>query len=71
MREFFLLLTIIISLLIVFFILIQGRGAGLGSAWGAGERYQTRRGIEKTVLWLTSFLVFLFLIISLINLLLR
>lgn len=68
MKNFLLILNIIVSFFIIFFILIQGKGAGLGSAWGGGERYQTRRGIEKIVLWLTSFLITVFFIISLINL---
>jgi preprotein translocase subunit SecG len=61
-------LNIIISILIVLFILIQGKGAGLGSAWGGGgEFFQTRRGIEKLTLRITVILIILFLLISLIN----
>jgi protein translocase SecG subunit len=41
-----LILNIILGVLIIALILLQGRGAGLGSAWGGGgELYQTRRGI--------------------------
>lgn len=69
MKNFFLVLNIILSVLIIFFILIQGGGAGLGSAWGGGgERFQTRRGIEKIIIWLTSIVIFIFFIVSLINL---
>jgi len=69
MKNFLLILNIILSGLIVFLILIQGGGAGLGSAWGGGgEKFQTRQGIEKAVLLLASIFVFVFLIISLINL---
>lgn len=69
MKNFLIVVNIILSILIIFFILIQGGGAGLGSAWGgAGEKYQTRRGIEKIVLWLTSFLIIIFFVVSLINL---
>jgi protein translocase SecG subunit len=69
MKTFFLLTTITLSLLIIFLILIQGRGAGLGSAWGGGgEFYQTRRGIEKLTFVLTIIFVFLFFIISVLNL---
>jgi protein translocase SecG subunit len=49
--------------------LIQGRGAGLGSAWGGGgEMFQTRRGMEKMILWLTTIFIFIFLAVSLVNL---
>ena len=69
MKNFLLVLNIVFSVLIVVFILIQGRGAGLGSAWGGGgEMFQTRRGMEKIILWLTSIFIVIFLIVSLINL---
>lgn len=69
MENFFLFVNIILSILIVLFILIQGKGAGLGSAWGGkGEFFQTRRGIEKITLRLTVLLIILFFLVSLINL---
>lgn len=69
MDTFLLILTVIISGFIIFFILIQGKGAGLGSAWGGGgELYQTRRGVEKITLRLTVILIVAFFIISLIKL---
>lgn len=72
MKNFLLIINIILSGLIIFFILIQGGGAGLGSAWGGGgEKYQTRRGIEKIVLWLASFLIIVFFIVSAINLFIK
>lgn len=69
MKNFLLILNIIFSVLIVVFILIQGRGAGLGSAWGGGgEMFQTRRGMEKIILWMTTIFIIIFLVVSLINL---
>jgi len=69
MKNILLILNIIFSVLIVVFILIQGRGAGLGSAWsGGGEMFQTRRGMEKMILWLTTISIFIFLVVSLVNL---
>ena len=69
MKNFLLILNIIFSVLIVIFILIQGRGAGLGSAWGGGgEMFQTRWGMEKIILWLTTVFIVIFLAVSLINL---
>lgn len=69
MKSFLLIINIILSILIVIFILIQGKGAGLGSAWGGGgEFFQTRRGIEKATLRLTLVLIILFFIISVVNL---
>jgi preprotein translocase subunit SecG len=69
MKSFLLILNIVLSVLIVTFILIQGRGAGLGSAWGGGgELFQTRRGMEKIILWLTLVFIVIFFVVSLINL---
>lgn len=69
MKNILLIINIILSVAIVIFILIQGRGAGLGSAWGGGgERFQTRRGIERIVVWFTVMAIILFFIVSLINL---
>lgn len=70
MNNLLLVSSIVISALIVVFILIQGRGAGLGSAWGGGgEFFTTRRGIEKWTLRITVILIILFFIVSLVKLL--
>ena len=62
-------LNIIIAIVIVTLIMIQGKGAGLGSAWGgSGEVYQTRRGIEKLTFRITVILIVVFFIISVLNL---
>lgn len=72
MKYYLLILNIFISLLVIFLILIQGKGAGLGSAWGGqGELFQTRRGVEKFIFRLTIFFILLFLILSLINFLIK
>ncbi len=68
MRNILLILNILVSIIIVALILIQGRGAGLGSAWGGGgEMFQTRRGIEKITLRMTTVMIAVFLVISIIN----
>ncbi|OGG14016.1 preprotein translocase subunit SecG [Candidatus Gottesmanbacteria bacterium RIFCSPHIGHO2_01_FULL_39_10] len=69
MRSILLLTNIVLSALVVILILVQGRGGGLGSAWGGGgEMFQTRRGVEKLTLRLTVILILLFFTISMINL---
>lgn len=65
----FLIVYIVIAVLVIAFILLQGRGAGLGSAWGGGgETFTTRRGVEKLTFNLTIFLVVLFLALSIVYL---
>ncbi len=62
------LLTIVqtvLALLLILLIVLQNRGAGLGSAWGGGgEFYGTRRGVEKIMFRLTVLVVVLFVVLS-------
>lgn len=59
----------VLAILLILFIVLQHRGAGLGSAWGGGgELYATRRGMEKILFRLTIFVVVLFSLISLVSL---
>ncbi len=56
------------------FILLQARGAGLGSVFGgtsAGSVFKTRRGVERLVFNVTVIFVVLFCIISLGSMLIR
>jgi len=72
MKSILTILNIFISLLLIFLILIQGRGAGLGSAWGGGgEMFQTKRGVEKIILNITIFFLILFFLLSVINFIYR
>lgn len=69
MRTVLPVIQIIISILLVLTILLQAKGTGLGSAWGGGgEFYRSKRGVEKILLYATIFLIFLFLISSLLGL---
>ena len=68
MQTGLLIANIILSFIIVGLILLQGKGAGLGSAWGGGgEFYQTRRGIEKITMRLTYVCIVLFFLLSIAN----
>lgn len=70
MRNFLLILNIVLSISIVVLIMMQQKGSGLGAAMGgAGEAFQTRRGLEKWVLRLTVALTILFFIVSVANIL--
>ena len=72
MKDSLLIVNIIVSICLVVLILIQGKGAGLGSAWGGGgELFQTRRGIEKVVLRLTVICIVVFFLLSLANLFIK
>lgn len=72
MRNTLLIINIIVSIVITALILIQGRGGGLGGAWGGGgETFHTRRGIDKITLRLTIALIIVFFLVSAINLFLK
>lgn len=68
MKDALLIANIILSIIIAVLILLQGKGAGLGSAWGGGgELYQTRRGVEKVTMRFTYISIFLFFVLSIAN----
>ena len=61
------IVEIIIAAAVIFFILLQVRGAGLGSAFGgssAGSVFKTRRGVEKLVFNITIIFVVLFALVA-------
>lgn len=72
MKDTLLFINILVAIGITLLILIQGRGGGLGSAWGGGgEQFQTRRGVEKLTLRLTFTLIAVFFILSIVNFFIR
>lgn len=68
-------IQIILSLAVIFFILLQVRGAGLGSAFGSASTssgtFKTRRGIEKLLFNFTIIFVIVFAAVSLWGALLK
>ena len=71
-KNILLIVNIVVAISITGLILLQGKGAGLGSAWGGGgEMFQTRRGIEKVTLRITVVLIVVFFVLSLISFLLK
>lgn len=65
---------IILCVAVIIFILLQVRGAGLGSAFGGssiGSVFKTRRGVERLIFNLTIVFVVLFALISLLSAVLK
>lgn len=61
---------IILCIAVILFILLQARGAGLGSAFGgssAGSVFKTRRGVERLIFNLTITFVILFALVSVLS----
>jgi len=61
---------IIISVLLILSVIIQSKGAGLGGLTGAdtGSIFTARRGVERTLFWVTIILsvIFFALVITLL-----
>ena len=53
---------IIISVLLILSVILQSKGAGLGNLTGAdsGSIFTARRGVERTLFWVTIILSFVF-----------
>jgi len=72
MKAVITIVQIIISVVLLIAILLQSKGTGLGSAFGAGgEIYRTKRGVERILYLSTIVLVILFLLSSLVSFLIR
>ena len=66
------IILIVVSCLLIVAVLLQSRGGGLSNIFGgAGEVYQTRRGIEKTIFVITIILVVLFLGLGIARLIIK
>jgi preprotein translocase subunit SecG len=67
-RQYFEIAQIIVSVALIVSILLQARGAGLGSVFGGtGTVFKTRRGIDRLLFRITIAFVVLFVVISLIG----
>jgi preprotein translocase subunit SecG len=60
---------IILSGALIFAVLLQVKGGGLGGIFGQPDSvYRTKRGVEKTLFQLTIVLIILFIIVSIVAL---
>jgi preprotein translocase subunit SecG len=62
---YFQIALIITSLALIASIVLQNKGVGLGGLTGAdsGSVFSARRGIEKTLFWVTTSLAILFVVL--------
>jgi protein translocase SecG subunit len=71
MKIILLVIQIITALLLTGIILMQSSKGGLGSAFGGGGEFRSKRGAEQLIFRSTIVLAVIFLIISIINLIVR
>ena len=68
MKQFFLIIQIVLSLFLIVVILIQAKGSGLSGVFGGESSfYRSKRGVEKLLVYITIFLAFTFLILSIVT----
>jgi preprotein translocase subunit SecG len=64
-RQYFQIVQIIIGIALIITILLQARGAGLGSVFGGtGTVFKTRRGIDRLLFRMTIIFMVVFAFIS-------
>ena len=62
------IIQIILSITITIMVLLQAKGAGLGSIFGGDSGvYRTRRGVEKTLYQATIGLAIIFFVVALVS----
>ena len=67
-RQYLQIVQIIVGIALIISILLQARGAGLGSVFGGtGTVFKTRRGIDRLLFRMTIFFIILFSIISFVG----
>jgi preprotein translocase subunit SecG len=66
---YFNIAQIIVAMVLIFVILLQVRGGGLGGIFGQPEStFRTRRGVEKALFQFTIALVVLFVALAILSL---
>ena len=73
MEKFIDLSLIITSIALIASVILQSKGAGLGGLAGGdtGGIFTARRGIEKTLFWVTIVLSVLFFVLSLTSVIVK
>lgn len=61
------LIQIILGIILITFIILQAKGTGLGSAFGGGSNFHTKRGAEKFLFYSTIITSLLFVIVGFFN----
>lgn len=73
LENYFEIALIITSIALITSVILQNKGVGLGGLTGGdtGGVFTARRGIEKTLFWITISLSALFFILTLITVLIK
>ncbi|HEY8172602.1 MAG TPA: preprotein translocase subunit SecG [Dehalococcoidia bacterium] len=68
-KDYINIAQILLSVVLTGVLLLQAKGAGIGTALGGGSggSFRTRRGVEKTLFQLTIVIALVMLIVSIIG----
>ena len=70
MKDFLLVLQLIVCVLLIVVVLLQAKGTGLSGAFGGeGGMYRSKRGVEKLLVYFTVILGVIFFILSIVQVL--
>lgn len=64
---FTLVAQIIVSICLIVFVILQAKGAGLGSAFGGSTNYHAKRGVEKTLFYATIIVAIFYVGLAIAN----
>jgi len=67
LKQFLIPTHILVAIFFIGLVLMQSKGVGLGTTFGGGDFYRTKRGIERVVFILTIALAILFSITSFLS----
>jgi preprotein translocase subunit SecG len=71
MKTLLLVIQILVAMSLTGVILVQSSKGGLGSAFGGGGEFRSKRGAEKIIFKMTIILTLVFFIVSIINLIVK
>jgi preprotein translocase subunit SecG len=72
-ETFFNIALVLISIALIISVILQSKGAGLGGLTGAdtGGIFTARRGVEKTLFWVTIGLSVIFFVLAIATVIIR
>ncbi|MBU1092409.1 preprotein translocase subunit SecG [Patescibacteria group bacterium] len=66
------IIQVVLAFILMAAILLQGRGASLGEAWGGSSAfYTTRRGADRTLFIITIVVAVIFVVLAVLSLFLK
>ncbi|MFH2085511.1 MAG: preprotein translocase subunit SecG [bacterium] len=64
---FTLIAQIIISITLIVLVILQAKGTGLSGVFGGSTNYHAKRGVEKTLFYLTIAIAIVFVALAIMN----